>query len=161
MSPDAARVVLAGSPVIWPNWKVPLLIEESGGLIIGDELCSGTRAMHDPVVVEEWTMEGMLQALADRYLMPCTCPSFSPNLEREENLMRRVGELRAEGVVFHVLRGCHLNSLDATKAERVLRRSRLPMLKIESEYDEGDLEQVRTRVEAFVEMIKARREAYG
>jgi len=32
------------------------------------------------------------------------------------------------------------------------------MLKIESEYDEGDVEQIRVRVEAFMEMIEARRE---
>jgi benzoyl-CoA reductase/2-hydroxyglutaryl-CoA dehydratase subunit BcrC/BadD/HgdB len=161
VAPEAARIMLGGSPVIWPNWKVPLLIEESGGIIIADELCSGSRTMYDPVVVEEWTMEGMLVAIAERYLVPCTCPSFSPNLDRENNLLRRMRDFRAEGAVFHVLRGCHLNSLDATKADRVLRRERLPMLKVESEYDEGDLEQVRTRVEAFIEMIKARREQSG
>ena len=33
----------------------------------------------------------------------------------------------------------------------------VPMLKLESEYDDGDVEQIRTRAEAFVEMIKARR----
>ena len=158
VAPDAARVMLAGSPIIWPNWKVPLLIEESGGMIISDELCSGSRAMYDPVVVEEWTLQGMLSALGDRYIMPCTCPSFSPNLEREENMLQRMRTVKAEGAVYHVLRGCHLNSLDATKAERLLRREKLPMLKVESEYDEGDLEQMRTRVEAFIEMIKARRE---
>jgi benzoyl-CoA reductase/2-hydroxyglutaryl-CoA dehydratase subunit BcrC/BadD/HgdB len=161
VAPEAARVLLGGSPIIWPNWKVPLLIEESGGIIIADELCSGSRTMYDPVVVEEWTMEGMLVALAERYIMPCTCPSFSPNLEREQNMLGRIREFGAEGVVFHVLRGCHLNSLDATKADRVLRRQHIPMLKVESEYDEGDLEQVRTRVEAFIEMIKARRESSG
>jgi len=158
VAPEAARVMLAGSPIIWPNWKVPQLIEESGGIIISDELCSGTRTMYDPVVVEEWTLDGMLTALGDRYVVPCTCPSFSPNLEREQNMLQRMRSVKAEGAVFHVLRGCHLNSLDATKAERLMRREKLPMLKIESEYDEGDLEQVRTRIEAFIEMIKARRE---
>jgi len=161
VAPEAARIMLGGSPVIWPNWKVPLLIEESGGIIIADELCSGSRTMYDPVVVGEWTMEGMLVAVAERYLVPCTCPSFSPNLDREENMLRRMREFGAEGAVFHVLRGCHLNSLDATKANVVLRRERLPMLKVESEYDEGDLEQVRTRIEAFIEMIRARREQSG
>ena len=161
VAPEAARIMLGGSPVIWPNWKVPLLVEESGGIIIADELCSGSRTMYDPVVVEEWTMEGMLVALAERYLVPCTCPSFSPNFDRELNMQRRMRDFRAEGAVFHVLRGCHLNSLDATKADRVLRRERIPMLKVESEYDEGDLEQVRTRIEAFIEMIKARREQSG
>jgi benzoyl-CoA reductase/2-hydroxyglutaryl-CoA dehydratase subunit BcrC/BadD/HgdB len=76
-------------------------------------------------------------------------------------MLRRIRESGSEGAVFHVLRGCHLNSLDATKADRVLRRGRIPMLKVESEYDEGDLEQARTRIEAFVEMIKARREQTG
>lgn len=159
VAPDAARVFLAGSPIIWPNWKVPSLVEESGGVIVADELCSGTRTLYDPVVVEEWTMDGMLTALSERYVQPCSCPCFSPNTGREDNMLRRIGESRAEGVVYHVLRGCHLNSLDATKAERVLRANRIPMLKVESEYDEGDVEQVRTRIEAFIEMIKARREA--
>ena len=161
VSPEAAKILLCGSPIIWPNWKVPLLIEESGGIIIADELCSGSRTMYDAVVVEEWTLYGMLAAIADRYLMPCTCPSFSPNLDREENMLRRIRDFGAEGALFHVLRGCHLNSLDATKADRVLRRNRIPILKVESEYDEGDLEQVRTRIEAFIEMIKARRERSG
>ncbi len=161
VAPEAARILLGGSPIIWPNWKVPMLIEESGGIIITDELCSGSRTMYDAVVVEEWTLDGMLAAIADRYLMPCTCPSFSPNLDREEGMLRRVRDFNAEGAIFHVLRGCHLNSLDATKADRVLRRNRIPMLKVESEYDEGDLEQARTRIEAFIEMIKARRERSG
>ena len=64
-----------------------------------------------------------------------------------------------EGVIFHTLRGCHLNNLEATKIEVELRDLGIPMLKLESEYDEGDIEQVRTRVEAFIEMIKGRREA--
>ncbi|MGA1866906.1 MAG: 2-hydroxyacyl-CoA dehydratase [Thermoplasmatota archaeon] len=42
--------------------------------------------------------------------------------------------------------------------ELALREDGIPMVKLESEYDEGDVEQVRTRIEAFVEMIKARRE---
>jgi benzoyl-CoA reductase/2-hydroxyglutaryl-CoA dehydratase subunit BcrC/BadD/HgdB len=64
-------------------------------------------------------------------------------------------------VIYHVLRGCHLNSLDATKAEMTLRRAGIPMIKVESEYDEGDVEQLRTRIEAFIEMIEARREFNG
>ena len=158
VSPDAARIMLAGSPIIWPNWKVPTLIEESKGLIVSDDLCSSTRTMYDPVVVEEWTMDGMLTAVAERYMMPCTCPCFSPNLEREEVMLNRIKESKAEGVIYHVLRGCHLNSLDATKAEMALRKARVPMIKVESEYDEGDVEQLRIRIEAFIEMINTRRE---
>ena len=102
-----------------------------------------------------------MRALAERYFYPCTCPCFSPNDDRIRRLKTAIEAFGIEGVVFHTLRGCHLNNLEATKIELELREMGIPMVKLESEYDEGDIEQVRTRVEAFVEMLKARREAKG
>jgi benzoyl-CoA reductase/2-hydroxyglutaryl-CoA dehydratase subunit BcrC/BadD/HgdB len=153
----APRLLLAGSPIVWPNWKVPTLIEESDGYIAADDLCSALRIFHDVVVVEEETVRGLLNAIAERQLYPCTCPCFTPNLERENNIINQVKEYRIEGVVYHVLRGCHLHALDAAKLDKALKPHKVPMLKVESEYDEGDVEQIRTRIEAFNEMIKARR----
>jgi benzoyl-CoA reductase/2-hydroxyglutaryl-CoA dehydratase subunit BcrC/BadD/HgdB len=155
---DEARILLAGSPILWPNWKVPNIIEESGGLIVADELCTGDRVLGDPVVTDEGTLRDMVRAVAERYFFPCTCPCFSPNDERESRMLNLVREHDLEGVVYHALRGCHLGLLESTRLELALRRAGVPLLKIESEYDEGDVEQIRTRVEAFVEMIQARRE---
>jgi benzoyl-CoA reductase/2-hydroxyglutaryl-CoA dehydratase subunit BcrC/BadD/HgdB len=155
---DEARVLLAGSPILWPNWKVPNIIEESGGLIVLDELCTGDRVLGDPVVTDEGTLRDMVRAVAERYFFPCTCPCFSPNDERESRMLNVVRENGVEGVIYHALRGCHLGLLESTRLELALRREGIPMLKVESEYDEGDVEQIRTRVEAFVEMIQARRE---
>jgi benzoyl-CoA reductase/2-hydroxyglutaryl-CoA dehydratase subunit BcrC/BadD/HgdB len=154
----AARILLAGSPMMYPNFKIPTIVEESGGLIITDELCSGFRLMADPVLVDGMSKKEIYEALAERYFFPCSCPCFSPNDERVRRMKEAVKVFGVEGVVFHTLRGCHLNNLEATKIELALREEGIPMVKLESEYDEGDIEQVRTRVEAFVEMIKARRE---
>jgi benzoyl-CoA reductase/2-hydroxyglutaryl-CoA dehydratase subunit BcrC/BadD/HgdB len=152
---DAPRIMLAGSPIMWPNWKLPNIIEELGAIVVTDELCSGTRAMYDPVVVDEWTEKSMMNAIADRYLFPCTCPCFTPNLEREENMLNRIKEYEVEGVIFHILKGCHLNSFDAAKTSKFLKDNDMLVLKIESEYDVGDIGQIRVRVEAFLEMINA------
>ena len=157
-SGDEARVMLAGSPIIWPNWKVPNIIEESEGVIVLDELCTGDRVLGDPVVTDEGTLRDMVRAVAERYFFPCTCPCFSPNDERESRMLNLVEENNIEGVIYHALRGCHLGLLESTRLELALRRAGIPLLKVESEYDEGDVEQIRTRVEAFVEMIQARRE---
>ena len=153
----AARLILAGSPVMFPNFKIPSIIEESGGIIVFDELCSSNRILNDPVIVDETNMQELIRALAERYFFPCTCPCFSPNDERILRLKEAITNYNIEGVVYHTLRGCHLNNIEATKIELVLEGMGMPMLKLESEYDEGDVEQIRTRVEAFVEMIKARR----
>ncbi len=157
----AARVLLAGSPMMYPNFKIPSIVEESGGTIVHDELCTGFRLMSDPVMLDGITKKGIIRALAERYFFPCTCPCFSPNDERLRRLKDSIRVFGVEGVVFHTLRGCHLNNLEATKIEVSLREAGIPMVKLESEYDEGDVEQVRTRVEAFVEMLKARREGDG
>ncbi|MCJ2557285.1 MAG: 2-hydroxyacyl-CoA dehydratase family protein [Candidatus Thermoplasmatota archaeon] len=149
------RVMLAGSPVVWPNWKLPNLLEESGAIIVSDELCSGTRTFYDPVVTDEWTERAMIVAIAERYLYPCTCPCFSPNVEREDSVMREIKESRAEGVVFHVLQGCHLHTLDASRLSRPLKDKGIPVLTIRSEYQDGDIGQIKVRVEAFLEMIEA------
>jgi len=155
---DAPRVMLAGSPVQWPNWKLPNIIEEAGAVIVSDELCSGTRVFYDAVVVDEWTEKAMLDAIADRYLFPSTCPCFTPNDEREENIVNEVRNGGVEGVIFHAMQGCHLHTLDATRLTSLLKGMDIPALTIRSELGDGDVGQVKIRVEAFLEMIQANRE---
>jgi benzoyl-CoA reductase/2-hydroxyglutaryl-CoA dehydratase subunit BcrC/BadD/HgdB len=156
--PGDPRILLAGSPIIWPNWKIPRIIEESNAIIVEDELCSAQRLFYDPIVIDENTINDMYRAIAERYLYPCTCPCFSPNDERSELIMNKIKDYKIDGVVFHVLKGCHLNSIESTRVDNLLRKHNIPMLKIESEYDEGDVEQIRTRVEAFLEIIRVRKE---
>ena len=153
---DAPRIMLAGSPIIWPNWKIPDIIEEIGGLIVADELCSATRELSNPIVVDEYTFNGMIEAIAERYLYPCTCPCFSPNVERDDNILNHIRDYRVDGVIFHVLKGCHLHALDATRIKGILEEADIPMFTIESEYVMGDYQQIKLRLEAFMEMVRAR-----
>ncbi len=155
---DAPRVMLAGSPIMWPNWKFPNIIEEAGAIIVSDELCSGTRMFYDMVVVDEWTERAMIDAITDRYLYPCTCPCFTPNLEREENIFNEVETGEVEGVVFHALQGCHLHSIDSSRISIMLKDKNIPVLALRSEYSDGDIGQMKVRVEAFIEMIIANRD---
>jgi benzoyl-CoA reductase/2-hydroxyglutaryl-CoA dehydratase subunit BcrC/BadD/HgdB len=154
-NPEAPRVMLAGSPIIWPNWKLPSLIEESGAVIVCDELCSGDQgALSDAVNLEEWTMKEMLAAIADRYLRPVTCPCFSPNDKRMDKIARLVEDFRVEGIVYHQLRGCYVHKIEFSRIRATLKNSGIPVLGIETDYTQEDLGQLRTRVEAFLEMIQ-------
>ena len=45
------RILVTGSPIAFPNIKVPLLIEEMGGVLAADETCMGERGLYDPVSV--------------------------------------------------------------------------------------------------------------
>jgi benzoyl-CoA reductase/2-hydroxyglutaryl-CoA dehydratase subunit BcrC/BadD/HgdB len=160
--PDTPRVMVTGTPMIWPdNWKVPTLIEEANpqGVLVADELCSGERLLYDPVGVDEWSMSDMLNAIAERYLMASTCPCFTSkdgNEDRINWMLNKIKEWKIQGVIYYVTRGCILYAMEYTRVKKVLDSIGVPVYYLDTEYTREDVGQMKTRVEAFLEMLSAR-----
>jgi benzoyl-CoA reductase/2-hydroxyglutaryl-CoA dehydratase subunit BcrC/BadD/HgdB len=160
--PDTPRVMLTGTPMIWPDsWKVPNLIEESDpqGIVVVDEQCSGDRILYDPVGVDEWTMSDMIDAIGERYLMACTCPCFTSehgNEDRINWIIDRIKEYKVDGVIYYVVRGCILYAMEYQRIKNVLDAMNIPVYYLDTEYTREDVGQMKTRVEAFLEMLEAR-----
>jgi len=152
----APRILLTGSPSIFPNFKLPLLIEEMGGVIVVDEFCSSNRLLYDTVAVDEWNMYDMIPALADRYLKACTCPCFTPNQDRDRKLLSYIKDFRVDGVVYQSFSGCQLYELESGRISSMLEQQNIPMLYIETDYSPDDRGQLSTRIEAFMESLKAK-----
>jgi benzoyl-CoA reductase/2-hydroxyglutaryl-CoA dehydratase subunit BcrC/BadD/HgdB len=147
------RLMLSGCPMAVPNWKVPFVIESSGAVVVGEESCIGTRNTRDLVNESGKTLEEMLDALVDRYLrIDCAC--FTPNNERLDHIVEMAKDLKADGVIHYALSFCQPYTMEAYKVEKVLQKSGIPMLAMETDYSMEDVEQLKTRVEAFVEMVK-------
>ncbi|MGE4559516.1 MAG: double-cubane-cluster-containing anaerobic reductase [Desulfobulbus sp.] len=147
------RLLLSGCPMAVPNWKLPYIVESSGAVIVGEESCIGTRNTRDLVSEEAVTMDEMIDALVDRSLkIDCAC--FTPNLERQANIQAMVKELKADGVLHYSLMFCQPYEHEAIKIEKTLQQSGVPMLSIATDYSMEDVEQLKTRIEAFVEMVK-------
>jgi benzoyl-CoA reductase/2-hydroxyglutaryl-CoA dehydratase subunit BcrC/BadD/HgdB len=157
-APAAARprILLTGAPIVWPNWKLLHTIEEAGAVVVADTLCSGTQRLFDPVEVDEWTSDGMLRALAVRHLFPSICPCFIENAEHIDRVLELAGDFKADGVIYHTLRLCQLFDLEYHHVGASLRDKGLPLLGITTDYSLEDEEQLKTRVEAFLEMIGER-----
>jgi benzoyl-CoA reductase/2-hydroxyglutaryl-CoA dehydratase subunit BcrC/BadD/HgdB len=160
--PDTPRVIITGTPMYWPdNWKLPTLIEEGTpqGVLVSDELCSSDRFLYDPVGIDEWTMDDMFNAISERYLMASTCPCFTSsdgNEDRINWLINRVKEYKANGVIYYVVRGCMLYAMEYSRVKRALDRLNVPVYYLDTEYTREDVGQMKTRVEAFLEMLTAR-----
>ena len=160
--PDTPRVMLTGTPMFWPdNWKLPTLVEEANpqGIIVADELCSGERILNDPVGVDEWSMDDMLHAIGDRYLMASTCPCFTSNDGNEDRinwLLNKVKEWNIQGVIYYVVRGSMLYAMEYTRVKKALDKINVPVYYLDTEYTREDVGQMKTRVEAFLEMLTAR-----
>jgi benzoyl-CoA reductase/2-hydroxyglutaryl-CoA dehydratase subunit BcrC/BadD/HgdB len=160
--PDTPRVVITGTPMFWPdNWKLPSLVEEATpqGVLVGDELCSSDRILYDPVGIDEWTMDDMINGIAERYLMASTCPCFTSsdgNEDRVNWLLTKVKETKAQGVIYYVIRGCMLYAMEYSRVKRALDKVNIPVYYLDTEYTREDVGQMKTRVEAFLEMLSAR-----
>ena len=146
------RLLLAGCPMAVPNWKLPYIVEGSGAVIVGEESCIGTRNTRDLVDESGETVEDMLEALCDRYLkIDCAC--FTPNTERLDNIAALAEELKVDGVIHYALMFCQPYAHESLKVEKSLQDIGVPMLSIETDYSMEDVEQLKTRVEAFAEML--------
>jgi len=160
--PDTPRVLITGTPMFWPdNWKMPTLLEEGNpqGVLVADELCSSDRILYDPVGIDEWTWEDMINGIAERYLMASTCPCFTSkdgNEDRINWLVNKVKEWKVNGVIYYVVRGCMLYAMEYSRVKRVLDSLNIPVYYLDTEYTREDVGQMKTRVEAFLEMLSAR-----
>ena len=149
---DAPRLFISGTPQVIPNWKIHHVVESSGGIVVGEETCTGIRYFNDLVDESPDTVDGLIDALASRSLsINCSC--FTPNDDRIHQVIEWVKASRADGVIYYVLQFCHAYNVEYVKMERALREADIPVLKIESDYGDEDVGQIKTRIEAFMEQI--------
>ncbi len=147
------RVVLTGAPIIWPNFKVLNVLEECGALVAADTLCSGAQACIDPVVLAETSFDACIRALAARSVFGALCPCFSSQATRLSRVLDLVEKTRADGVVQYALRLCQPFDIENYRLERVLKERRIPFLNLRTDYSLEDTEQLRVRIEAFLETV--------
>ncbi len=152
----APRILFTGSPPIFPNLKLPLLLEEAGGVVVADETCSSNRMLYDMTAVDEWRVNDMVDSLADRYLKPCTCPIFTRNDDRKRRLLELAESFAVDGVVYQAFSGCQVYEMEHRSIAQTLNEKGIPMLYVETDYSPDDMGQLSTRVEAFIESLKTR-----
>ncbi len=151
-SPKAPRILVSGCPMAIPNWKLHHLLETSGAAVVCEESCIGTRAFSDLVAEDKRTMDDQLKAIADRY-MQIHCACFTPNTERIEDIVKLAREYKVDGVVHYNLLFCHTYATEAVRVNKALEKEGIPLLRLETDYSD-DSGQLRTRIDAFLEMIE-------
>jgi benzoyl-CoA reductase/2-hydroxyglutaryl-CoA dehydratase subunit BcrC/BadD/HgdB len=153
--PDSAkRIMIAGCPSVAPNWKIHHLVETLGAAVVCDETCTGYRYFANLVDENASNLEELLQKIAERY-MQINCSCFTPNQERTQQIINLVEEYNVDGVIQYVLQYCHGYNMEAVKLEQELRRLKIPVLKLETDYSDEDIQPLKIRVEAFLEMLAA------
>lgn len=148
-SPDAPRILLTGVPVGMGSHKVVRLIEECGGSVVCLDNCSAYKKTR--VMMEE---DGdPLTVMARRYLeVPCAV--MSPNPNRYGALRQMAADFSADAVMDLTWQGCQTYAVEAWTLKKFVQNDLgLPYLQVETDYSETDTEQLKVRIEAFLEML--------
>ncbi|EHL15877.1 hypothetical protein HMPREF9630_02008 [Peptoanaerobacter stomatis] len=147
------RILLTGTPLSIPNWKLHQIIETSGGAVVCEEMCTGIRYSEALVNEEKTSMEKMIENLAQRYLGNINCACFTPNKSRIDDIIRLAKEYKADGVIDVNLKFCNIYDIEGYFVEKALADAGIPCIGIETDYTDEDAEQLKTRIGAFIEML--------
>ena len=146
---DTPRILITGCPTGGVVDKVIKQIEEIGGSVVCIENCVGTKNFE--MLVDEENKDP-IEAIAERYInIPCSI--MTPNDGRMERIKQYIEDYKVDGVVDVTLTACHTYAIETEKVRRTVEGLGKSYLAIETNYSNSDAPQLRTRLEAFVEML--------
>ena len=153
--PYRPRIIVSGAGMGGIANKTIRVIEELGGAIVCYEGCGGISSRRR--LIDEDRSRDPIVRIAEKYLeVPCAV--VSPNTRRMEQVADTIREWKADGVVSLTLHSCNPFAIETENIRRVCEKCGVPLLHIESDFSSGDEGQIRTRLEAYLEMIRARKE---
>lgn len=136
--------------------KVLELVEECGGVVVCQEGCGGVTRTEDLIRIAD--DEDPIKAIARRYLR-VTCACMTPNDRRLTDLERLIKEFNIDGVIDLAWQFCQPFEIESYRVrERVKEKMGLPFLHVVTDYSQSDIEQLRVRIEGFMEQLAMRKQ---
>jgi benzoyl-CoA reductase/2-hydroxyglutaryl-CoA dehydratase subunit BcrC/BadD/HgdB len=130
------------------------LFESCGARIIDDDLCTGSR-LFTPLETDD-NRDLLLQVSRSLMTRPPCARTFDPAkpLKMAEDILTRARASGARGVIGQTIKFCdpYLDRLPMVR--ETLREAGLPLLLLEGDCNLRSIEQQRTRIEAFIEMMR-------
>lgn len=143
------RILVTGSPSGGAALKVIRAIEDNGGVVVCFENCTGMK----PLAMVDEENPDVYDALARKYLnIGCSC--LSPNKNRMDLLDELIDDFHVDGVVDLVLQACHTYNVETAIVKKLVKDKKgIPYTVVETDYSQADIEQINTRMAAFIEML--------
>ncbi len=145
------RVLMTGVPMVHGAERVLEIVEDSGGLVVAMENCTGLKPILDDVDLDH---PDPIDALADRYFhLPCSV--MTRNDRRLETLGRLAETYRPQCVIDLIWQACLTYDVESHRVRRYAEETLgIPYLRIETDYSPSDSARIAVRVEGLFETIR-------
>ncbi len=148
--PRSARLMVSSDGLDNPAFI--RIIEEAGAVVVMDDMDTGSRWFWQEVDVAE-AEQDPLKALAHRYLTRPACPRMANWDEQIEQAIAWAQEYKVDGVVDLTQLSDHPRQFRVPVFREALQEAKIPVMSIVRDYPVTGEGQLRTRIEAFVEML--------
>ena len=155
---DRPRILILGSPVVFPNYKVPQLIASAGMNIaaVADSL-SLEASIEFGRTHRFSSADSLLRKIAQVHLSMISSGARIYNTGMYSYVMNLIEQLKPDGIVCHILKGQIEYDFELPYIEKAAEKKDIPVFRLETDYQYQDMEQLRIRMEAFGEMLTQRR----
>lgn len=152
----SARIMVVGAQV--DSVAFIELIENSGAWVVADDLCPGAREFFSDVTVTADPIEG----IAERYLRKVKCGrtyremkgNYAEYLEdRFGHMSRMIKDFKVDGVVLYIYKYCDPFGFEVPQIKSYIESKGTPVLYLEDEYSMSTIGRLRTRIQAFLELL--------
>ncbi len=150
-SPGGKRVKLVNSGLVFDPMAIYTIFDELNADIVDDDFANGWRS----VSKEELKTENLVEGVTD-YLFgpsPCCC-LYNPDNDRHDYLVDKVKKANADGVVFWYVNFCEPDAFDIPQLKARLKEEGIPTVSIDVEMTMTNFDAIRTRINAFCEMVE-------
>ena len=152
----ASRIMIVGGQI--DNVAVAELIEGADAWLVMDDITMGSKVYWPETDITPDPVQG----IAERYLRKVkvattyvdTGDTYEENLEARFGHMKQyIEEFNVDGAILFVYKYCDPYGFDVPAMKSFIEKTGTPVLYLEDEYSTSSLSRVKTRVEAFLEMI--------
>ena len=128
-------------------------LDRAGARAVWIDLCNGDRSFATSTIPRGEDTGTMFASLARGYLDRHPCARMADAEHRHDTLVETFEAVGARGVIYASLKFCDAYLYDFPRVQERLERECIPVLRLESDYTDGHVGQLLTRVEAFLEML--------
>jgi len=145
------RVLLSG--MVFDPLEIYKIFDEFGIRIVDDDFANGWRTVSKKSLKTENLVEGITEFLFKP--APCCC-IYNPENDRHPYLMEKVDASGADGVLFWYIKFCEPDAFDRPQLMQQFKRADIPVAFIDLELTMTNFDAVRTRINAFCEILENR-----
>jgi bcr-type benzoyl-CoA reductase subunit C len=145
---DRPKIIMSG--MVFDPIQAYKIFDELDIQIVDDDFANGWRTASKEAFNFQDVYEGVTQYIFNP--APCCCV-YNPDIDRHDYLVNKVKSSGAQGVVFWYIKFCEPDAFDRPQLISRLKQEGVPATTIEIELSMTNFDAVKTRMDAFCEML--------